>query len=451
MFEQNKPSPRAPSATQNRGWAISGGVLAASATVVGGLAWAGALREGTAVADVPTQTHDTNAFHRDAVSSESSPSVTRGFSLNDLESLGQRLFEDTALSNPPGQACSSCHDAARAFSGDAGSRIEGIAAGSRPGVFGNRNVPMITYASFRPPFSFIHDVDEHGVSHDEPVGGFFWDGRAGSLAEQAKGPLLNPREMNNANPASVVSKVRSASYAVIFRSVFGNTALDDDGRAFQLIAESIASYEQSARFHRFSSKFDDYLRQKGQLDPTEARGLELFEDPQKGNCIACHMGNPHSRNPTDWLFTDFTFDALGLPRNAQIPDNADPGSFDLGLCDRTDLMSKAPSGFDIDSVCGAFQVPSLRNVALTAPYGHNGVFATLRDVVSFYATRDTNRDRWYPKSAGHARAFDDLPARYLANVNHDEPPYDRTLGQLPRLNDQEIDALVAFLETLTDR
>jgi cytochrome c peroxidase len=439
-------------ATQKRHWAMWASMVAAGTAVASGLAWPDLVRAGPSDA-AGSMTHGHTATVPSAAASGPIPqrSDPNDSQLSTLELLGLRIFEDTALSNPPGQSCSSCHDPKRAFSGNAGSRIDAVAAGSRPGVFGSRNVPTIAYASFRPPFSFVRDVDEDGRPHDEPVGGFFWDGRADTLAEQAKGPLLNPREMNNASPAGVVEKVRHASYAPMFRSIFGSTSLDDDERAFQQVADALAAFESSRSFHPFSSKFDDYLRQEVQLDEKEALGLELFENPKKGNCIACHAGNPHSRDPADWLFTDFTFDALGLPRNGQIPDNSEPDAFDLGLCQRPRLADKAPSHFDISSVCGAFQVPSLRNVALTAPYGHNGVFANLREVVSFYATRDTNSERWYATSAKTTQPFDDLPLTYQANVNREEPPYDRKVGQAPRLNDEEIDALVAFLQTLTDR
>ena len=161
----------------------------------------------------------------------------------------------------------------------------------------------------------------------------------------------------------------------------------------------------------------------------------------------------NSRNPQDWLFTDFTYDSLGAPKNKAIPGADKPDAApDLGLCKRPGLAQVAPAGFDVDSVCGAFKVPTLRNVAVTAPYLHNGVFAKLRDVVAFYATRDTNPERWYPKDEkGKPKKFDDLPASAHENVNVKEVPYDRKPGQKPRLSEKEIDAIDAFLETLTDR
>ena len=324
-------------------------------------------------------------------------------------------------------------------------------AGARPGVFGTRNAQTIMYASFRPAFRFVSERDDRGNLETKPVGGAFWDGRVDTLAEQAKAPFLNPREMNNPNPGTVVEKVRRSPYAALFRSVDGPAALDDVDAAFDRIAEALAAFQTSRRFRPFSSKFDDFLRGRAVLDVQEARGFELFKDSEKGNCIACHVGRPDSKEPADWLFTDFTFDVLGMPRNRAIPDNGDPEWFDLGLCRQERIASRAPAGFDVDSLCGAFQVPTLRNVELTAPYGHNGVFTSLRDVVSFYATRDTDPERWYPMRAGRVRKFDDLPTRAHANVNVNEVHYDRHAGQPPRLDDAEVDAIVAFLRTSTDR
>lgn len=366
--------------------------------------------------------------------------------------LGKRLFEDEGLSEPGGQACASCHDASRAFTGSFGAPIDAVAAGRRPGALGVRNVPTAMYASFSPPFGVVSERDENGQIVLTPTGGQFWDGRAASLAEQARGPFLNPREMANPDKASVVAKVRKAAYAPLFRQVFGETALDDVDGAYDKITQAIASFEGTERFAPFSSKFDAFLRGQSVLTEEEAWGFRLFKDPAKGNCLSCHVGDEESRAPEDWLFTDFTYDALGVPRNTKIPDNQDPAHFDLGLCEQEGLASRVPPGFDVASVCGAFKVPTLRNIERTAPYMHNGYFTDLRDVVRFYVTRDTSPELWYPRAAdGSVRKFDDLPERYRENVNTTEVPYDRKPGEPPRLDDAEIDAVVAFLKTLTDR
>jgi cytochrome c peroxidase len=367
-------------------------------------------------------------------------------SLTDVERLGKAIFEDTRLSEPPGQACASCHVARAGFSGNNGSRIPAVALGSRPEMFGNRNVPTAMYAQFSPPFAFVAEVGDDGKTELTPTGGQFWDGRATSLDEQAKGPFLNVREMNNPNRETVVAKMRDGSYASLFRKVFGDGALDDASGAYDRAAEAIAAFERTPRFAPFSSKFDDFLRGEAELDPRERRGFALFVDPEKGNCISCHVGELGSHEPSDWLFTDFTYDNLGVPRNRLLPDNADDQSFDLGLCKQEGIAQRVPAGVVLESLCGAFKVPTLRNVAATAPYMHNGYFTDLHDVVRFYVTRDTNPERWYPGAK-----FDDLPPPYWKNVNTSEVPYDRKPGETPRLNEEEIDAVVTFLETLTDR
>ena len=370
-----------------------------------------------------------------------------------IEKLGEKLFFDKTLSEPQGVACASCHDPARAFSGMNGSPIAGVAKGAAPGSFGVRKPPGLTYAAFTPPFAFIDKEDETtGRMEKTPAGGQFRDGRAADFEEQAAGPLLNPVEMNSPSKAAVVERVKYGPYAPLVREVFGADVFDDQSKAFDRLTQAIAAYERTAVFRPFSSRFDDVLRGKAQFTPQEAKGFELFKDKKKGNCLACHDGKEDSKEPSDWLFTDFTYDSLGAPRNRSIPANGDPKNFDLGLCKREGLAAVAPKGFDVESVCGAFKVPSLRNVALTAPYLHNGSLKSLRDAVAFYATRDTNPERWYPKGAkGKVEKFDDLPAKYRPNVNVKEVPYDRKPGQKPRLSDEEIDAIAAFLETLTDR
>jgi cytochrome c peroxidase len=371
--------------------------------------------------------------------------------LTPIERLGKRIFEDKSLSRPAGVSCASCHDAATAFQGANGSPIPAVARGSLPNSLGKRNAPTIMYASFAPPFGFIDDKDEEtGKVEKTPAGGQFLDGRASDLLAQVEGPLLDPLEMNAPSKRFAVEAIRDGAYATLAKEVYGKKVFDDPDAAFEKLAQAVVAFESSARFHPFASKFDDYLRGKAELTAIEKKGFELFKDPKKGNCIACHAGKEDSRNPQDWLFTDFTYDALGAPKNPAIAATA--SAPDLGLCKRPGLDKLAPAGFKIDSLCGAFKVPTLRNIAVTGPYLHNGVFTKLRDVVAFYATRDTDPAQWYPKDEkGKAKKFDDLPETYRENVNVKEAPYDRKEGQKARLSEKDIDAIVAFLETLTDK
>lgn len=366
----------------------------------------------------------------------------------DLVTLGEKIFHDSRLSEPQGVSCASCHNPRRAFTGNNGSPISAVAVGAVRDRFGGRNSPTLMYTRYSPEFAFVEgDTPGEYVA----TGGQFWDGHASTLADQAKGPFLNPHEMNNPSRAAVIAKIADGPYAKLFQNVVGVHSLENTDDAFDRLTLAIAAFEQSVALSPFQSKFDAYLRGETVLSPVEAKGFELFKNPDKGNCLACHAGDEISRDPEKWLFTDFTYDSLGVPRNPKIAANQKQDYYDLGLCQQKGLSIKAPAGFDVDSVCGAFKVPTLRNVAVTAPYMHNGYFDNLRDVVKFYVTRDTHPELWYPKDGrGQVLTYDDLPGMYHDNVNKDEAPYDRKNGESPRLNDQEIDAVVAFLQTLTD-
>jgi cytochrome c peroxidase len=153
------------------------------------------------------------------------------------------------------------------------------------------------------------------------------------------------------------------------------------------------------------------------------------------------QADDHSPDPKASLFTDYEFDALAPPRNRALPATREASYFDVGLCERGGDEYKAKT----EEFCGRFRTPSLRNVAVRQSFMHNGTFSTLRDVVAFYATRDTNPERWYKSGK-----YDDLPALYRGNVGIDKAPYNRQRGETPALNEHEIDAVVAFLGTLTD-
>ena len=369
--------------------------------------------------------------------------------LSDLQLLGQRIFEDTTLSEPRGMSCESCHQPHHAFQGDNGSSVPGIALGSRAGHLGSRKVPTLMYKAYSPAFGFYKDVDD-GKEVLEAKGGQFWDGRAGDLASQLKEPLVNAEEMNNPSLDAVVQKIAAGEYADLAKRTLGDKIFEQPDAIDQL-AKAVVAFEGTERFAPFSSKFDDWLRGKAQLTALEMRGYRVFVDPQRGNCIACHVGKTDSKDPDDWVFTDFTYDAFGLPRNKAIPANSDPAFFDLGLCGRPGLEAFLPQGVTKESLCGAFKVPTLRNVAIDKAFYHNGAFTSLRDAVAIYATRDTDPAHWYPHANGGVNKYDDLPQAYRDNVNVKEVPYDRKPGQKPRLDNGDIDALVAFLKTLTDK
>ena len=347
--------------------------------------------------------------------------------------LGEKIFADPSLSASGRQSCASCHDPERGHS--PANALAAQLGGPNGDLQGTRKAPGIRYHATNLPFSFAAD--------GTPTGGFFWDGRAPTFAAQATEPFLNPFEMANADKASVVAKLAAAPYAAEFREVFGAGVFADVEGAYLRLSLAVQQYErEDVEFNAYSSKYDAFLRGRAALSDAELRGLALFNSPAKGNCAACH---PSSR--TDGkapLFTDFSYDNLGVPRNPEIARNADPAYFDLGLCQRSDL---APRG----DLCGAFKVPSLRNVALREAFFHNGRFKTLKDALTFYVQRDTNPEKWYPLAGdGTMKKFDDLPPEYHVNVNTSEAPYDRRPGDAPALSDAEIDDVIAFLRTLSD-
>ncbi len=358
-----------------------------------------------------------------------------------VEQLGKELFFDKRLSSPPGQSCADCHAPSVGWTGPVpGLNQHGaVYPGAVHQRFGNRKPPSSAYATQSP---ILHLED--GAF----VGGSFWDGRATGLglgspaADQAQGPFLNPVEQNLPSPEALCELIATSSYATLFEQAWGIGALSCDPAAivttFELIALAIAAYEASAESDAFSSRYDAWVRGEAALTDQELEGLVLFEG--KGRCAACHPAP---------LFTDFTYDNLGAPRNpdnpfyemdrvlvdgkpinAQGKDWVDPG---LGgfLADQDVIPEWTALA---EQNWGKHKVPTLRNVDLrpgrgwTKAYLHNGVFKTLTDVVHFYNTRDV--DPW--------------PApEVAANVNRDE------LGDLGLTRSEE-EAIVAFLGTLSD-
>lgn len=348
-------------------------------------------------------------------------------------SISQALFEEKALSATGQLACASCHTDDRAHADALGTTLP--LGGLSMKAQGFRSSPTLLYLETNHSFRF-----EGG----QAFGGFTWDGRASSRAEQAAGPLLDPSEMANADAAAVAGKVRQLSYFKDFVSVFGLPTSPTDNQIFEKLKEALQTYQQlDPDYLLFNSKFDRYLDGNATLASDELRGLNLFNDENKGNCASCHTSRTGALGERP-LFTNFSYAALGLPRNDQIQANLDPSFFDMGLCGpkRTDLMSRT-------DLCGQFKVPTLRNIELTAPYFHNASVATLEQAVSFYATRDLRPELWYSTLNGQVQKFNDLPVALHSNVNMTRP-FGQRPGDVPILSAQDVSDLVAFLRTLTD-
>jgi len=363
-----------------------------------------------------------------------------------LAALGRRLFADPSLSVSGRMACTTCHDPSHAFGPPNALPVQfGGADMHQPG---QRTVPSLKYLQAVPQFTehYYESEDEGDDSIDNgPTGGLTWDGRVDRGRDQARIPLLSPFEMANAGAGAVVAKARQAGYADELRKIFGTAIFDDTEKAFAGIVEALEVFQQDYRtFYPYSSKYDAYLAGRAELTPQEIRGLNLFNDPGKGNCGNCHRSQ-RGRDGTPPQFTDYGLIAIGVPRNRDIPANADPDFFDLGLCGplRTDLADRA-------EYCGRFITPTLRNAALRQTFFHNGAVHSLREAVAFYVERDTDPGKWYPRDAtGQILKFDDLPQRYRDNINS-EPPFGGHPGDRPVLSSSEIDDIVVFLNTLTD-
>jgi cytochrome c peroxidase len=349
--------------------------------------------------------------------------------------VGAKIFADKSLSASGQQSCESCHDFASGLAAPNALAVQ--PGGVNMELSGVRNSPSITY--MRSEFAF------HIDPLDGPSGGFFWDGRESTLALQATEPFTNPKEMAMPDHASVVARLKVASYADELKAIYGANVFDDVETAYTRMTEALAAFEnEDKRFTAFTSKFDEVQRGAATYSAAEARGFALFTDASKGNCSACHPSDVGAFGALP-IFTDRTYDNLGVPRNDEIPANSDPNYYDLGLCNNAAIKASNPE------VCGAFKVPSLRNVALRHSFFHNGRFHTLKDALTFYVQRDTNPEKFYPvKPDGTYDKFNDLPAPYRVNVNQEEVPYNRHQGDQPALSDAEVDDVIAFLGTLSD-
>jgi cytochrome c peroxidase len=381
--------------------------------------------------------------------------------LTPMEMLGKRLMFDASLSEPEGQSCATCHGPEVGFTGP-DSEINNATAvypGALEPRFGNRKPPAAAYAGMSPK---LH-INEEGIF----VGGMFWDGRATGwelgdpLAEQAMGPFLNPLEQNLPDESAVIQKIMEADYADLFREVWGadSLSLEDADGTYARIARAIAAYERSSEVNPFNSRFDDFWRKTREaglevadvddsnwesfqgmgLENDELKGLVLFVTT--GKCAECHILDSVDGNPP--LFTDFTYDNLGAPRNPDNPFYVQDAQFNPD----GDAWVDNGLGAFLEGVpeyqqyaaenMGKYKVPTLRNVdkrpqdGFVKAFLHNGFFKSLKEVVRFYNTRDRQDTEWpEPEIA--------------ANVNTEE------LGDLG-LTPEEEDLIVLFMKTLSDR
>ena len=333
--------------------------------------------------------------------------------------LGEKLFHDKSLSKDKTMSCATCHEIESAFIDPRPTNLSlGASLGDDLSSIGDRNAPTVMYAKFIPLFHFD---EEEGLF----IGGQFLDGRATNLTAQAKGPFLNPVEMNMPDEASVIARIEeNATYVKSFKTLYGEDIFSDTKKAYEALAKTIATFEKSDIFAPFNAKFDKVRKGDAVYTEAEARGLELFNG--KAQCVLCHTSDGENAQ-----FIDFSYDNLGVPINHALREaNGEGEAFrDNGLYLNPEV--------DDETLKGAFRVSTLRNIAVTAPYMHNGVFKNLATVVHFYNTRDVqgaiNPETGEVWEKGEVEI----------NKNSEE------LGNL-NLTEQEESDLVAFMNTLTE-
>ena len=342
--------------------------------------------------------------------------------------LGERLYFDVNLSKNRTQSCATCHNPAHGFIDNRSTRVgKAVSLGDDGKSLGDRNTPTAAYARFSPDF--------HQTKQGQYVGGQFLDGREKDLAGQAGDPPLNPLEMGMPDKATVVGRLQeNAAYAATFKQLFGDTVFDQTETAYAAMAESLGEFEKTDQFAPFDSRYDRYLKGEEELTDQESLGESLFFSKQFTNCNRCHQlkAFPGSDGET---FSNYEYHNLGVPTHDAVRAANGKGKafVDQGLLEHPDITDVKEAG--------KFKVPTLRNVAVTAPYMHNGVFSDLKTVVLFY-DKFNNRERKLNPETG--QPWDEPEVAQNLALNEKD-------FQASALKDSEVDALVAFMKTLTDK
>ncbi|MCK5725944.1 MAG: methylamine utilization protein MauG [Thiotrichaceae bacterium] len=345
------------------------------------------------------------------------------------ETLGQQLFFDINLSKNRTQSCATCHNPSHGFIDNRDNDVKGAASlGDDGQSIGDRNAPTASYALFSPNF--------HRNKKGHYVGGQFHDGREKDLKGQAGGPPTNPGEMAMPDKVATVARImENKAYVVQFKSLYGETIFEDEDKAYGAMAESIASFEKTALFAPFDSKYDRYLKGEYKLTQQEDLGMTLFFSQQFTNCNLCHQLNKSPISKTE-TFSNYEYHNIGTPINTALRKaNGKAGDFiDHGLLDNPAISDTKQDG--------KFKVPTLRNIAVTAPYMHNGVFSDLKTVILFY-------DKYNSKSAKRQINPETKQAWGAPEVAENIALKELKTG--PALPNKRINALVAFLKILTDK
>lgn len=340
------------------------------------------------------------------------------------EDLGRILFFDVNLSKNRTQSCATCHNPDAGFVDDRDNGVKKMASlGDDGKSLGDRQAPTASYAKFSPTFHFDEKTKKY-------VGGQFWDGREATLEGQAGGPPLNPVEMGMSDKKAVVDRLKENSlYVDSFKKIFGADIFKNDDKAYEAMTIAIASFERTDEFSPFDSKYDRYLKGEYDLTPLEDLGKSIFFSNNNNSCANCHVLKGEDKEGE--TFTNYQYHNIGTPANNELRAKNGVKAIDEGLLANSNVSDVAQKG--------KHKVPTLRNVAVTGPYMHNGVFKDLKTVVEFYDkynNKDRNIDPETNKPWDEPEVKDNISLQEL---------------KANKLTDRKVEALVAFMKLLTDK
>lgn len=348
------------------------------------------------------------------------------------EVLGQHLFFDKNLSQNRTQSCSTCHAPEHGFIDKRDNGVGGaVSLGDDGKSLGDRNAPTATYAMFSPDFS-LNKKDDIDVYK----GGQFHDGREKDLAGQAGGPPTNPIEMGMNSKMTVVDRLKeNKNYLSQFKTIYGKNIFENVDNAYSAMADSIAVFERTDLFAPFDSKYDRYLKGEYTLTKQEDLGMTLFFSKQYTNCNICHQLNKSQFYQRE-TFTNYEYHNIGIPANTALREKNGKGKdfIDHGLLNNPVVTDKRHDG--------KYKVPTLRNVAVTAPYMHNGIFKDLKTVALFY-------DKYNSRSK--KRTINPETGKKWKKPEVANTISLKELNTGPALKNKRINALVAFMKILTDK
>ena len=344
--------------------------------------------------------------------------------ISQKETLGQVLFSDKNLSKNRTQSCATCHNPNTGFTDDRQNGVNKMASlGDDNKSLGDRQAPTASYAKFSPDFHFDEKKQKY-------IGGQFWDGRAKTLEEQAGGPPLNPIEMGMGSKKEVVDRIKENAYYVqTFKELFGEDVFKDDEKAYDAMTSAIATFERSNEFSSFDSKYDRYLKGEYDLTPLEDLGKSIFFSNNNNSCATCHVLKGEDK--AGETFTNYEYHNIGTPANKTLRAKNGVKEIDKGLLANPNVKDIAQNG--------KHKVPTLRNVAVTAPYMHNGVFKDLKTVIEFY-DKYNNKDRNINPET--KKPWDDAEVKETIALKE---------LKANALTDRKVEALVAFMKLLTDK